>query len=373
MVGIKQTYIMSMQVTTGWYKKMGERIWTPWFIKFIHERGYFNLYTNFMNERALCISHRDAGVNYGKSVGPDSFLVDETFYNDNNLLQLQPLANLKWYDFCFNEVIPNRIIRSSDELESSLRFIQKSNTIMLVNLQKKASEPIVRNLLCHFERLGIGNYIFVGLTSDLLHDLARRGHPVIDGNQFVESMKLDKSSRDLIKEITVIAYVIKKSLELKYNSWVVDSNMVPLGSNLVFDFPNPSVDFYLGKNSEFLYIRGSSAASKIWADAFIHRAVGVADSLRRTQGDNFIHVVERLLGKDSVKHERVGDWQFGLGVDDTNYSNQTGLGNNNGKKFVLWSSEMDLEIVQKKLVQLGMWAVDTEFSCTSVVCHTTTL
>ncbi len=52
------------QVTTGWYKKMGERIWTPWFIKFIHSRGYFNIYTNFLRERALSVSHRDAGVNY---------------------------------------------------------------------------------------------------------------------------------------------------------------------------------------------------------------------------------------------------------------------------------------------------------------------
>lgn len=353
-------------VTTGWYKKLGERIWTPWFIKFIHERGYFNLYTNFMNERALCVSHRDAGVNYGKSVGPDSFLVDKTFYNDN-LLELHPLSNLKWYNFCFKEVIPNQIIRSSDGLESNLRVIQKSNTIMLVNLQK-ASEPIVRNLLCHFERLGTGNYIFVGRTSDLLLDLARRGHPVIDVDQFYNSMNIQHSSKEAIKEILVIANVIKKSLELKYNFWMVDSNIVPLSSNLLLDFPDPSVNFHFGKNSECLYIKYSSASLKIWAAAdFVHEVVAMADSFSFKDsvslGNRYVQVVERLLEKYRVKYDRTGDWLFGLGSD----SNQTSLGN--GKKFVSWPSDLDLQVIGQKLVQLGLWAVDNEFSCTAVVCH----
>ncbi|CAL5425504.1 unnamed protein product [Camellia sinensis] len=81
----------SFRVTTGWYKKMGEKIWTPWFIKFIHSRGYSNLYTNFSQERAFSISHRDAGVNYGKTAGPDSYLLDEDF----NLLEMHPLSKLK--------------------------------------------------------------------------------------------------------------------------------------------------------------------------------------------------------------------------------------------------------------------------------------
>ncbi|GJN37997.1 hypothetical protein PR202_gb27003 [Eleusine coracana subsp. coracana] len=90
--------------------KMGERIWTPWFIKFVHARGYFNIYTNFLKERALSVSHRDAGVNYGRSVGPDSTLLDGKNL-DFNIWDLQPLKKLKWYDFCFNEVLPGRIVR----------------------------------------------------------------------------------------------------------------------------------------------------------------------------------------------------------------------------------------------------------------------
>lgn len=341
---------------------MGERIWTPWFIKFIHERGYFNLYTNFMNERALCVSHRDIGVNYGKSVGPDSFLVDKEFY-DENLLELHPLSNLKWYNFCFKEVIPNRIIRTSDGLESNLRAIQKSNTIVLVNLQK-ASEPIVLNLLCHFERLGTDNYVFVGQTSDLLLDLARRGHPVIDAEKFYHSMNIQRSRNEATNEIVVIADVIKKSLELKYNIWMVDSNMVPLSSNLLLELPDPSVDFHFGKNSESLYIKYSSASLKIWAAAdFVQKLVAMTDSVS-SDNNRYVQVVEKLLENDRVKLDRSGDWVlFGLGSD----SNQTSLGN--GKKLVSWPSGMDLEIVEKKLIELGLWVVDGEFSCTAVVCH----
>ncbi|GMP91564.1 hypothetical protein CsSME_00042213 [Camellia sinensis var. sinensis] len=103
-------------VTTGWYKKMGEKIWTPWFIKFIHSRGYSNLYTNFSQERAFSISHRDAGVNYGKTAGPDSYLLDEDF----NLLEMHPLSKWKWYDFCFVQVLPDRVVNSFDELGSVL-------------------------------------------------------------------------------------------------------------------------------------------------------------------------------------------------------------------------------------------------------------
>ena len=104
-----------LQKTTGWYRKMGERIWTPWFIKFIHSRGYFNIYTNFLKERALSISHRDAGVNYGRSVGPDSTLLDGNNL-DFNVWQLQPLKKLKWYDFCFAEILPGRFVRKQSPL-----------------------------------------------------------------------------------------------------------------------------------------------------------------------------------------------------------------------------------------------------------------
>lgn len=177
-------------MTTGWYKKLGEKIWTPWFIRFIQSHGYFNIYTNFLHEQALSISHRDAGVNYGKTAGPDSYLLEEGSV-DFILVELYPLNDLKWYNFCFREVYTNRIVRSSHELGPLLQSVQKKNFVVLVSLYRVA-ETFVRNILCHFEGMNIQNYILVGPTSHILIDLARRGHPVIDAGHF-DFDKLAKS------------------------------------------------------------------------------------------------------------------------------------------------------------------------------------
>ncbi|KAL6579727.1 hypothetical protein OROMI_007751 [Orobanche minor] len=165
-------------VTNGWYKKLGEKIWTPWFIKFIQCRGYFNIYTNFEHERALSVSHRDAGVKYGKTAGPDSHLLDENSL-DFNLLELYPLNDLKWYDLCFRQIVVNRIVRSANELGQVLQSVQREKSVILVSLYR-VPEMAVRNMLCHFEGLSVHNYILVGPTSEFLFDLARRGYPVID-------------------------------------------------------------------------------------------------------------------------------------------------------------------------------------------------
>lgn len=183
-----------MRVTTGWYKRMGERIWTPWFIKFIHSRGYFNFYTNFPHENALSVSHRDAGVNYGKTAGPDSQLLDENTL-DISLLDMQPLNNLQWYDFCFKQVLPGRVAKKLDEVGLILQSMRKQKPVFLVSLWK-ASEAMTRNLICHFEKLHIKNYIFMvpKSNSDLVMvlDLGRRGHPVIDTEDVFNSITRSK-------------------------------------------------------------------------------------------------------------------------------------------------------------------------------------
>uniref|UniRef100_A0A5B7C562 Uncharacterized protein n=1 Tax=Davidia involucrata TaxID=16924 RepID=A0A5B7C562_DAVIN len=362
-------------VTTGWYKKMGERIWTPWFIKFIHSHGYFNIYTNFLRERALSVSHRDAGVNYGKTAGPDSYLLDESSL-DFNLLEMQPLSNLKWYDFCFREVLPDRVVRSFDELGSVLHSVQKLETVILVSLYR-TSETVTRNMLCHFEKLNIRNYIFMGPKSNFLLDLARWGHPVIDVDQSFDSirayksMNFQESSAELIKEILVKAYVIKKSLDLRYNTWMLDGNMLPISGNSFLDSIDPMYDFYVGKISELLFVSTSSSAWKIWVDDFMYKIAMMADSLlskdsSSMNGRNFVHIVAKLLEEKGVKIKRVDELSFDVNIHTGNV-NHTSLGD--GKKTVFWSSEMGLDLIQKRLEELDMWIVDGDNSCTAVVCY----
>ncbi|PIA53855.1 hypothetical protein AQUCO_00900444v1 [Aquilegia coerulea] len=370
--GIKP--ILQGMVTTGWYKRMGERIWTPWFIKFIHSRGYFNIYTNFQKERALSVSNRDAGVNYGKTAGPDSQLLDERSLNFN-LYEMQPLSNLKWYDFCFREVLPGRLVKSFDELAPVLHSVQKSKTIVLVSLFG-VSQRIIMNMLCHFERLDIRNYIFVGPEMDFLRDLARRGHPVIDSKKLLKSITdskfkgLEGSQAELIQEILVQAYVIKKCLDFGYDSWMVDGNMLPLSSNVLSDVDDFTYNISVMENSKILFVRSSSTTAKIWGDKFIYENAARAGSLLGDLRDreHFSCHMVKTLEERGVRIRKVDDLRFGLKIG-TNYTNQTSVGDE--KKMVFWSSEMRVDLIQSGLGKLGVWVVDGDNSCTSVVCHQT--
>lgn len=358
-----------MQVTTGWYKKMGERIWTPWFIKFIHSRGYYNFYTSFSHERALSVSHRDAGVNYGKTAGPDSQLLDENSL-DSSFLEMQPLSNLKWYDFCFREVLPERVVRSFDELGPVLKSVQKQETIIFVSLYG-VLEMVTRNLLCNFERLNIRSFILIGPESEFLFDLARRGHPVIVADHFLRSIRTYKADQQdshaqLINKILVNAYVIKKSLEHGYSSWVVDGNMLPVSSYPCIK-SDPSSDFYTGKSSELFFIRSTSSARKVWVDNFISKVAQTANSLwSQKKSTSFVLIMAKLLEQKGLMIKSFDETSIGVNIG-TNNVGQSSLGGE--KILVFWSTEMGFDLIQKRLEELGMWMVDNDLYCKAVVCH----
>ncbi|XP_010261054.1 PREDICTED: uncharacterized protein LOC104599977 [Nelumbo nucifera] len=367
--------VLQGMVTTGWYKKMGERIWTPWFIKFIQSRAYFNIYTNFLNERALSVSHRDAGVNYGKTAGPDSYLIEGSS-SDLNLLEMQPLSILKWYDFCFREVLPGRVVTNFDELRHVLHTVQKQKSIILVGLFR-TPQTIIRNLLCHFERLDIQNYILVGPESEFLHDLARRGNPVISAQKLLNDIRGHKvmdfqgSDAELISEVLVKAYVVKRCLDSSYNSWVINGDMVPLKSDLFSDANEQLYDFSAGRDSDILFVKGSSTASGIWIDDFIYKVAEMANSLRGGGFPSKSHlhfegIAAKSLEEHGVRIKRLDEMSFAMKVETGN-TNQTVA--EDRKRIIFWSSEMDLDNIQKRLEDLGMWIVDGDSSCTAVVCH----
>jgi len=359
-------------VTTGWYKKMGERIWTPWFIKFIHSRGYFNIYTNLLHERALSVSHRDAGVNYGKTAGPDSKLLEKR-YMDFNILEMQPLSSLKWFDFCFREVHPGKIVTNLEELGLLLHYWQKRDSVFLVNLFG-VSDDIARNLLCHFERLNIRNYILMGPPSDSLFDLARRGHPVINVDQFLSSVGLYKltsqgSNSEAIKGFLAKIYVTKKCIENKYNTWVMDGNMLPT-SDFFSESENPNDNFFVANTFELFYAKSSSSSEKIWVDGFVSKVVAAVESLAGKDSEthyslSFVHIVTKLLEQNGARIGR---------VDESSLATKIGHGNVSesflrDKKLVYWSTEMELDSIQKWFKEVNLWSIDNDLSCTAVVCQ----
>ncbi|KAL6009850.1 hypothetical protein ACLOJK_000281 [Asimina triloba] len=361
------------KVTTGWYKKMGERIWTPWFIKFIHSHGYYNMYTNFMHERALSVSHRDAGVNYGKTIGPDSELLDQSSL-DPDLWMMPPLTNLKWYDFCFREVLPNRVARSFDELGFVLNSMQKQKDLIIVSLYR-TPQKIIRNLLCHFERLNIKNYVLVGSDSEFVLELARRGHPGIDAANLIDDMKpklmgIQGFDTELIKETLVKAYMVKKCLESGYNSWVVDGNVIPI-SEAFLEKIDLSYDFLTTKDVGLLFVRSSPAVMKIWDDNFIHQVASTtkssipADSLA-IDSKHFGHFIATALEAKGVSVKRTDEMALGLKLGDIQL-NQKSF--EDGKNIVFWSSEMGLDLIQRRLQDLGIWAIDGDEACVAIICH----
>ncbi|KAL9248314.1 hypothetical protein vseg_021651 [Gypsophila vaccaria] len=362
--GIKP-YLEGM-VTNGWYKKMGERIWTPWFIKFIHSHGYFNIYTNFPHERALSVSHRDAGVNYGKTIGPDSQLLDENS-RDNDFLNMQPLRNLNWYDFCFRKVLPGRVAKKLDEVGDILHTMKQQKPILLVSVSE-ASEKILRNMICHFERLNIENYIFMvpQRASHLLLDLARRGHPVIDVESVFDSIVLSKSSHlEVTQDIAVKAYVIKKCLETWFDTWVISSNTLPLSNDPLLFSGVSDGEFYVGKGSRYFVARRSSSSQNIWGETFVQKLGNEVESLVGRDDGDFVAVIEKFFGNVGLRLAVVDETGFGLKLETADF-NQSITSN---VKMVSWSPATDTDLVRERLERLGMWIIDTDSSCKAVVCH----
>ncbi|EES02798.1 uncharacterized protein LOC8054684 [Sorghum bicolor] len=360
--------ILQGMKTTGWYKKMGERIWTPWFIKFVHSRGYFNIYTNFLKERALSVSHRDAGVNYGKSVGPDSTLLDGKNL-DFNLWELQPLKKLKWYDFCFNEVIPGRIVTKSSELGSVFKSVQLKSTVVLVTLYS-IEERFARNLICHLDKAGMKNYIFLGDNSEFLDDLAHRGYPVIDGMKFLQSIKVSSLQRsdDFVKEGLVKSYVIKACLDLGYNLWLLNGNMISLGNKLI-EPSDQSVDLFIADEG-LMFIRSSLDLKNKWNELTMSRVKAMCTSSEFSvsiKQKSFVHMLSEVLA--SSAGVRLGKLDEAIRVIELGPSTSNRSISEDQSNVLFWSRSKASDSVQKQLENMDLWLVDSDSSCSAVVCH----
>ncbi|KFK25502.1 hypothetical protein AALP_AA8G123000 [Arabis alpina] len=353
----KKPFLVGM-VSNGWYKRMGERIWTPWFIKFVQSRGYFNIYTNFPNEGALSVSHRDAGVNYRKSAGADSQLLNKSSIG-SDFLKLQPLRNLKWYDYCFSEVVPGRVVRNMNELGTILPSVQRERTIILVSLFA-ADKMFIRNLLCHFEKLNTRNHIFIGPSSELFYDLSRRGYPVIDADMFLDKLIKSKTPYlNSVKEALANAYVVKKCLELGYNTWVFSSNALLVDKGPLVDRISSEYDFYVGESSGVLIVQSSPVTQKLWSNEFLRSIASSKQSL------DFIHLVKELVKQKGKRIKTIETMSIAENIDARSVNQSLG----DGKPLVSWSPEVGSNIIRTKLTELNLWLTDDDLSCKAVLCH----
>lgn len=333
---------------------MGERIWTPWFIKFIHSRGYFNIYTNFGKERALSVSHRDAGVNYGRNAGPDSVLVMQK-PTDFELYDMKPLNTLRWYNFCFKEIFPNRIVNGLNQLENVLKTVQNGKTVTLVSLYE-TQELVVRNLICHFEKVGLQNYIFLGDDLEVLSDLARRGHPVIYENRLLGS---EIRGTDFTKQTVVKGNLIRRFLELGYNIWLMDGNMAPV-TNVLPELSDQSFEFLARNDVELMFLRNSLNMRNVWNDLFISK---LAEKSKSSEKENFVNLITKALEKTS--HLKMGTLDEWIALIDLGTYNKDSI--IKGRDTVVyWSG---LSPVERELGKVSLWLIDEDCSCNAVICQ----
>ncbi|KAF3341407.1 hypothetical protein FCM35_KLT00045 [Carex littledalei] len=345
--------LLQGMVTTGWYKKMGERIWTPWFIKFIHSRGYFNIYTNFGRERALSVSHRDAGVNYGRNAGPDSVLIMQK-PTDFELYEMKPLGTLRWYNFCFKEVFPGRIVNGLNQLENVLKIVQNDKTVTLVSLYG-TRELVVRNLICHFEKVGLRNYFFLGDDLELLSDLARRGHPVIYGNHLLGG---EISGAEFTKQMVVKGNLIRRFLELGYNIWLMDGNMAPV-TNALPELSDQSFEFLARDDVELMFLRNSLNTRNVWNDLFVSK---LAEKSKSSEKENFVNLISKALEKNHLKMGTLDEWIVLVNLGKYN-KDSTVKGRDT---VVYWSG---LSPVERELENVSLWLIDEDNSCNAVICQ----
>ncbi|XP_031474276.1 uncharacterized protein LOC116246580 [Nymphaea colorata] len=351
--------ILEGMVTTRWHRSIGYKIWTPWFVKFVHSRGYYNMYSNFLRERALSVSHREAGVNYRTRAGPDSKLIVNGSL-DVDLWDIKPLRSLKWYGYCFNQVIPGRIVKTLNDLSSLLHSLQRDKAVIFVSLYGVA-EAISRNLLCHFENLNIQNYIVLGHGDNFLYDLARRGHPVIDTEKLVLDVK--RGSWNAIskqgKEVLVTAHVIKKSVEKGYNAWLISGNMIPTGDQFSKSF-HAKYDFATANDLELSFFK--SSGSKL-LHKLIDSVIGGKLSLNKL---SFAQLIGGFRKESGLPIKTIDVEKIAHRVTP-NQGKKNDLAN--GRKMIFWSPDLQLTVLEGHLRQLGLWVIDEELSCTSVVCH----
>lgn len=219
-------------------------------------------------------------------------------------------------------------MRSSYDLMSILPSVQRNQRVILTSLFE-VSEFVTRNLLCHFEKLNIRNYILMGPRSDFLIDLARRGHPVIDVDASLSNVGANNviasgdSGVELIKDILVKAYVMKKSMELKENILVVYGNMIFDGDNPLLQPVDLSSDSTYGKKLGFLFLCYSSSAQKHLAEIFVQEARAVVSTPRNgiplyDENKGVLAMVVKALERRGVEIRSVDDGSFAVNIITTN-------------------------------------------------------
>uniref|UniRef100_A0A0A9CV68 Nucleotide-diphospho-sugar transferase domain-containing protein n=1 Tax=Arundo donax TaxID=35708 RepID=A0A0A9CV68_ARUDO len=194
-------------------------------------------------------------------------------------------------------------------------------------------QRFARNLICHLDKVGMQNYIFLGDNSEFLDDLAHRGYPVIDATEFSQSIKTNSfiNSDDVFKEPLVTSYVIKSCLDLGYNLWVLNGNMISLGRDLI-EPSDQSFDFFIAEYAGLMFIRSTLDSKSAWNELIMLRVKAMStsgDFSASLKQKNFVCALPELLQNSAVRLGKLNEGMkvIELGPNTSNRSISEGQSN----------------------------------------------
>lgn len=173
--------------TNEWYLMGGEKLFTPYFIRFLQKKKWFSLYVNFPSKKYLSASHQEQGVSYGRTMGMNSGLV----LNNTEISWPFPVvSSLIVLDTCAMPIKLGEVLRlpsTPDEISASadLHKFLKDNlyaskiTWFIHGPDNPELFPIYLNAICNLESKNVENFIFVVGNEELARKLQERSAPVI--------------------------------------------------------------------------------------------------------------------------------------------------------------------------------------------------
>lgn len=345
-------------VTTDWYREHGEKMFTPWFVKFAYSKGYFNLYTNFLRDRVLSVTHR--GGKLKKYAGCDSVLIWQNGTYDIDIWHMAANWHIKKYDYCFKEVRIGRFANYSSDVSWVMESTQQNNQLLVVSAVG-VPEVLVKNWLCHIRKLGIENYVVVSEDPVLLDDLSKRGHA---------TMRIENRlglKENVEKEVSVVSDL----LALGYDIWFTRADAVWAGNPVALVDTN-GVDVTGVENPELslFFIRKTEKTISLWGTLKEELSNVPGDGSRASNLERArVKFVNSCQQDGEVRVQNLDQVVFTDGEQLSQPPDLNDGDSANGQVYVFselrWQKDWE---IKNRLRDLDFLNVDDDLACTTLTC-----
>ena len=129
------------------------RMWTPWFIRFAFQQGWYSLYTNFNNRQAFAVSYRESGLNFNDTRGPMNPLLQHFQPN----IHLQFIRNPPIYDYFFNEIEQPDLLSIRSNLWNHKYFLNQCHKTDKQQTRSKTTTTTIKSSTRSIHQTSIAN------------------------------------------------------------------------------------------------------------------------------------------------------------------------------------------------------------------------